>query len=138
MDTPKKLKVAVILLVVALLVLVGLSAWVVFQNYWWRRSVDLVADEAGVGEAKTSFCKGNLVMWEIDQTNDFPRFSGRRDGPFDVWLVEYHAGMPSPWQYAQRRKIEAHNSHMRFMYDHPERFNKDSLPLQRATNNVTK
>lgn len=122
METPKKLKVAVILLAATLLVSLGALAWTLWQNYWWRRSVDLIADEAGASRAMSSFRRGHLALWEINPTNDSPRFSGRRDGPFEIWLDEYHAAMPAPWHYAERRKIEAHNRQMRYMSEHPERF----------------
>src|SRR5262249_45191092 len=85
-------------------------------------SVDLVADEAGASWAMSSFRRGQLAIWEINPTNDFPRFSGRRDGPFEIWLDEYHPDMPASCQYAERRKVEAHNKQMRYMYEHPERF----------------
>jgi hypothetical protein len=122
MQTSKKLKITVVVFGVALLALVSTLAWVLWQNYWWRRSVDLVADEAGASWAMRGFRRGQLTIWEINPTNDFPRFSGRRDGPYEVWLVEYHADMPGPWRYAERRKVEAHNRQMRYMYEHPDRF----------------
>ena len=122
METSKKPKLVVLLLGLALLALLTVLAWMLWQNYWWRRSVDFVADEAGASWAMSSFRRGHLAIGEINPTNDFPRFSGRRDGPFEVWLDEYHADMPGPWQYAERRKIAAHNRQMRYMYDHPERF----------------
>jgi hypothetical protein len=122
MDMPKKLKVAVIVLSTALLVSVGALAWTLWQNYWWQRSVDLVAHEAGASWAMSSFRRGHLALWEINPTNDFPRFSGRREGPFEIWLDEYRTGLPAPLHYAERKKIEAHNRQMRHMYEHPERF----------------
>jgi hypothetical protein len=122
MGTPKKLKAIIIALGIALLASLGILAWTLLQNYWWRRSVDLVADEAGASWAMSSFRRGQLALWEINPTNDFPRFSGRRDGPFQIWLDEYQVDMPAPWQYAERRKIDAHNRQMRYMYEHPERF----------------
>jgi len=132
METSKKRKMAVQLLGLALLASVVVLVWALWQNYWWRRSVDLVADEAGASWAMSSFRRGRLAIWEINSTNDFPRFSGRRDGPFEVWLDEYHPYMPAPWQYAERRKIEAHNRQMRYMYEHPERFTLGRDERQKA------
>ena len=122
METSKKLRITVVLFGVALLAVLCTLAWALWQNYWWRRSIDLLADEAGASWAMSSFRRGQLAIWEINPTNDFPRFSGRRDGPFEIWLDEYHTNMPAPWQYAERRKVEAHNRQMRYMYEHPERF----------------
>jgi hypothetical protein len=122
METSKKLRIAVVVLSLALVGSLSTLARALWQNYWWRRSMDVVADEAGVSWAMSSFHKGHLAIWEINPTNDFPRFSGRRDGPFEIWLDECHPDMPGPWQYAQRRKVDAHNRQMRYMYEHPERF----------------
>jgi hypothetical protein len=122
MENPRKLRILAASLGIALLVSLGALSWALYQNYWWRRSVDFVADEAGASLAMKTFHRGQLAIWEINPTNDFPRFSGRRDGPFEVWFDEYHAYMPAPWQYAQRRKLEAHNRQMHYMYEHPERF----------------
>ncbi len=119
MEPSNKPKVAVLLLGLALIASLVALACVLWQNYWWRRSVDLVADEAGASWAISSFRRGQLAIWEINPTNDFPRFSGRREGPFEIWLDEYHPEMPAPWQYTERRKIEAHNRQMRYIYDHP-------------------
>ena len=117
-----KLKAGVILLGIFLFVSLGALGWALWQNYWWKQSVNHVADEAGASWAMASFRRGRLTIWEQHPTNDFPRFSGRMDGPFEIWLGDYHAGLPGPWQYAQRRKLEAHNKQMRYMYEHPERF----------------
>ena len=122
METPRKSKVVVIMLGIALLASLGILARTLWQNYWWRRSVDFVADEAGRSWAMSTFHRGQLILWEINPTNDFPRFSGRRDGPFEIWLYDYQAEIPAPWHYADRRKVEAFNRQMRNMYEHPERF----------------
>jgi hypothetical protein len=122
MYSPKRLKITVVVLGVALTASVVILTWALWQNYWWRLSVDSVADEAGASWAMSSFRRGDLVLWEINPTNDFPRFSGRRDGPFKIWLDEHHPDMPAPWNYAERRKLQAHNRQMRHMYEHPERF----------------
>ena len=132
MQSPKKLKATVIVLSVAFTASLIALVWALVQNYWWRLSVDSVADEAGASWAMSSFRRGHLAIWEISPTNDFPRSSGRRDGPFEIWLDEYHPDMPGPWHYAERRKIEAHNKQMRYMYEHPEQFTPGRDERQKA------
>jgi hypothetical protein len=100
MHTSRKLKLMPVLLAVASLAMLATLSWALWENYWWRRSVDFVADEAGASWAMASFHRGHLAIWEIIPTNDFPRFSGRRDGPFEIWLDEYHTELPGPWRYA--------------------------------------
>ena len=131
-DTLKKLKITVVLFGVVLVAMLVTLAWALLQNYWWRCSVDLIADEAGASWAMSTFRRGQLVIWEINPTNDFPRSSGRRAGPFEIWLDEYQAEMPAAWHYAERRKIEAYNRQMRYMYEHPERFTLGQDERKRA------
>jgi hypothetical protein len=136
MGSAKRTKVIILTLSIAFLLTIGVLGWTLLQNYWWRQSVDLVADEAGTSWAMRSFRRGHLALWEISPTNDFPRFSGRREGPYEIWLDEYHPNMPAPWQYTERRKIQAHNRQMRYMYEHPERFTpgKDEKAEPKSSN----
>jgi hypothetical protein len=125
MDNPTKLKAATVSLSIAVLVSLGVLVWAFWQIHWWRWTADFLADEAGSSWAARSFRKGQFTIWELDPTNDAVRFSGRKDGPFEIWLSDYHAEMPSPWQHAERRKLNAYNKQMRYMYDHPQRFKPD-------------
>jgi len=137
LNAHKRLKLAVAVLGSALLASLGFLAHALWQNYWWKKSVDLVADEAGSSWAMSSFRRGHLAVWELHPTNDFPRHSGRHDGPFEVWLDEYHA-MPVPWLYAQRRKLDAHNRQMRYMYEHPDKFRSEIQAGPKQTNDTTR
>lgn len=103
-------------------VLVAVLGYLSWECFWWRRAAEMMADESGHGEAVQEFRRGALVLWETNPTNDFPRFSGRMDGPFQIWLVEYHPEIPGPIQMAQQRKFEAHNLQMRRMMEDPKKY----------------
>jgi hypothetical protein len=135
MANPRKLKIAVWSLALLLFASLSWSGYLLFQNYWWKRSLDKVADQAGMAQAMSTFRSGRLVLWEIDTTNDATGFSGRRDGPFEIWFDEYHSELPSPWNYAQRRMNQAHNATMRRMYEHPPKFRTNVL---QSTTNVSR
>jgi|GEM_PF-5140920 hypothetical protein len=119
---PNKWGKATVFFCGALTICIGLVLYLLWQNFWLKKSLDHMASQAGAMQAMSEFRKGRLVLFEIVPTNDFPRFSGRYDGPFEIWFDEYHPDMPSAWNYAQRRLNEAHNAQMRLMYQHPERF----------------
>ena len=125
-NAPNKCGKATVFLSVALTICIGVVLCLLWQNFWLKKSLDHMADQAGAMQAMSEFRRGRLVLWEIVPTNDFPRFSGRYDGPFEVWLDEYHPDMPSAWKYAQRRLDKAHNAQMRLMYQHPERFKTET------------
>ncbi len=93
-------------------------------------------------EAKATFARGRLILWEINPTNNLYQFSGRRDGPFEIWLMDYHEMIPEQLRYAERQQVQAFNEHMRYMYDHPERFTpgagaRKRSPAAGATNQGT-
>ncbi len=96
-----RIKKAVVGLCMALTLTFCVLGYTLWQNFWWRLSVDYIAGEAGTAQAMSEFHKGRLILWEIDPTNNFPRFSGKYDGPFEIWLDEYNPEMSYPWQYMQ-------------------------------------
>jgi len=71
---------------IALLIFIGVTGYLLLQAFWWRKTVDALAATAGAAQAMSTFRHGQLVLWEIDTTNNSIRYSGRHDGPFQVWL----------------------------------------------------
>ena len=142
MESSKRLKVAVIVLGIALLVSLGVMAWVLWQNYIWRTTVDSVAEQAGGAWAQTCFRNGKLVVYEysvgVGETNGMPVFSGRRHGPFDVWLWPDYAELPMQSRYAQRKVMEAFDSEMRDMYKHRKFYRQESGATNKTVNNDNK
>ena len=122
MKMERKPKLIVWSLSIALLCAVAALAYVSFQNFWWRKCTEYYADRDGGGDAVSTFQRGHLLLRMIEGENDNYRFSGRKEGPFEIWLVEYHSDMPAAWHYAQRRNAEEFNRQMRYMHDHPDRF----------------
>jgi hypothetical protein len=53
---------AFIALAVAFVLLLGAFAYALWQNFWWQRSVDYVANEAGTAQAMSAFRHGRLVL----------------------------------------------------------------------------
>lgn len=100
-------------------------AFLAYQNFWLKKTVDHLADQAGTAQAVSEFKRGRLILWEIVATNDTPRFSGLYDGPFEIWYGESYDG-PAAWLYGQLRLDEAHNKQMRLMQLHPERFKAET------------
>ena len=84
--------------------------------------MDDVASQAGVASASLDFRKGNMVLWVFEGTDINVHYSGRHDGPFEVWVDAYHPDNPWPVEYARRKVAEVHNERLRYMYDHPDKF----------------
>jgi len=142
MENLKKLKIVVTAFGIALFVSVSVTAWILWQNHNWRGAVDTVSEQAGGQWALTCFRAGKLVIFEfsakVAETNGMPVFSGRRDGPFDVWLYPDYADEPGQSRYAQRKMIEAFNTHMRDMYKNLKFFRQEGAAITNIVTNDNK
>src|SRR5437870_13573351 len=121
MDNPKKLKIAIVAVSMALLTSLGFLARALWLNHCWRGAIDEIASQAGVASASLDFRKGNMVLWKIEGTNINVSFLGH-DGPFQVWLADYRPDSPEPMEYGRRKVAEIHNERLRYMYEHPDKF----------------
>ena len=92
------------------------------MNYCYNHTLAIVSREAGRTDAMVGFFKGHLRIYEIDKSNREGGFSGRRDGPFEVWLDAYRSEDPEAWKFSRRIFWEEHNNIMRYMQEHPGRF----------------
>jgi hypothetical protein len=81
-----------------------------------------VSEEAGSSEAMVRFYQGRLRIYEINKTWTNAGFSGRREGPFEIWHDEYRADYPEEWKFSRRIFWEKHNKMMHYMQEHPDRF----------------
>jgi hypothetical protein len=134
MDTTKKSKIIIALLVIALLASLGVLAYSLYQNYAYRTVLEATAEDDGRLKAMWSFHKGSLKLWQFEPTNHETRFSGHLDGPFEVWLTECPTNMPAAWTFAERIIWDEHNKMMRYMYQHPDRFKGDTTPTNAVHN----
>jgi hypothetical protein len=138
MDTTKKWKITAFAMGVVLLCSLGSLAYALYSNYCYRRVLGIVSEDAGTTHAMKSFYQGHLRIYEIDTLNAQGGFSGRRDGPFEVWLDEYRAKDPEAWKFSRRIFWEEHNKMMRYMQDHPGKFRAGSAAITNSIPNATK
>ena len=76
-------------------------------------------------QALADFKKGNLRLLKIEGENDKLRFSGQREGPFEIWIVQYLPTLGKVHKYSQEQYVDSYNRKMRYMYDHPDKFQTD-------------
>jgi hypothetical protein len=142
MDRSKKLQIAVVVLTVALVLSLGVMAWLVRQNHLWRTVAESYAEDDGGQWALLSFHMNHLVVYEYSvgcgETNGMPVYSGRRDGPFDVWLWPDYAEQPMQFRYAQRKKLESFNWRMRDLYKHQKIHQSTNAAISSLTTNGPK
>jgi hypothetical protein len=134
MNAPGKWKLASIVLALALLCSLGFSAYQVYVNFFYKRKLEAVSQSAGMDRATVCYGRAWLRLYELDESNrSVPEFTGRREGPFEVWHLPYNASAPAPWRSSDRIYWQAYNDMMHYQFNHPARFRSGSLLV---TNNV--
>lgn len=93
----------------------------------WRDQVSVWAGHAAALEALSDFENGRLRVFELARIDlakggQQSAFTGRRDGPFEIWTRAYFAYLGPPDRYANEQFITAYNDKMRYMHSNPERF----------------
>ena len=114
---------------VVVLVVINLIAMVIMvlvirasrTNRLWKISMDGIARYAAVGQALDDYKAGKLRLYELTKDGEH-KFTDRHDGPFEIWYRPYYSSLGHPGQYTQEVFVDAYNSKMWYMYEHPERF----------------
>ncbi len=122
MNNVRNLKIMLGVLGFILVISLGFLGRALWLNYFWKRAVEEAARQAGGASASLDFRKGKMVLWVFEGTDINVRYSGRHDGPFEVWIDAYIPDYPSPLEYMRRKIAEEHNRELRYMYDHAEKF----------------
>src|SRR5437667_15647 len=138
MGTSKKWKITGLALGVLLLCSLGVLGYALYSNYCYRRALGIVSEDAGRADAMVRFYQGHLRIYEIDKSNREGGFSGRREGPFELWFDPYRAEDPEAWRYSRRVFWEEHNKMMHYMQEHPGRFRAGSSAVTNNVSNGTK
>ena len=72
------------------------------------------------------FHAGKLRLFELAGERDRPQFSGRHEGPFEIWYPQFYPILGEAHKYSTEQFIEFYNSKMRYMHEHPEKFQSDT------------
>lgn len=100
---------------------IGIMQWQDYIDTWKTEVSSLVTYPATI-QALNDFREGNLRLLRIDGENYKERFSGQREGPFEVWIVQYFPSLGEPHKYSTEQYMQSYNRKMRYMYEHPEQF----------------
>jgi hypothetical protein len=138
MNSSKSLKIVVAVLSVATIICLAFLAKFYWQTYWlggWKDQVFMYSSSDAVHEALDDFQIGRLRLYELDGDRDDSKFSGRRDGSFEIWYKWYHPSLGIAEQYATSNWVTYYNMKMKYMYSHPDKFQQHS---RAATNTLAK
>jgi hypothetical protein len=68
------------------------------------------------------FRDGHLRLYVFEAPNDKRRFTGRNEGPFEIWIPPIHPELGNAHLYSTEQFIEFYNRKMRLMHSHPDKF----------------
>lgn len=119
------------LLLVIVLLLTNVTTAALLARSWW---VDWMAQNelygfatyAGAMQAHADYANGVHRQYEL-VADTRSGFTGRHDGPFEVWRWTYYPDLGQSHLRANQAFVEMYNTKMRFMLQHPDEFRADEM-----------
>ena len=111
------LKVALlVLLLLNLFLSILLSRALWREKCGWRAQIYGMASYAGSLQAKADYHAGNLRLYKIAVEGDI-KFTGRTDGPFEIWTWPTHPVLGEPEKYSSETYVDFYNKRMRSLQE---------------------
>ncbi len=113
------LNVTVVLVILITATLVLLNMRTLGTNRLWEIQMCGMAGYAASGQALDDYRAGTLRLYELVENGEC-EFSGRYEGPFEIWYWPYYPISGHPGKYTQEVFIEAYNRKMNYMHKNSE------------------
>jgi hypothetical protein len=114
------------IIIVALVILLCISVLLLGRAYWqiygYRQEIFGLSGMVASEQALADFRNGKLRLLKLNGENDRPKFSGQKDGPYEIWYPQYYPVLGVAHTFATQQYIEFYNRKMENMYKHPEKF----------------
>ncbi|HXE55399.1 MAG TPA: hypothetical protein VN541_20410 [Tepidisphaeraceae bacterium] len=123
---PRRRGLLVILLAITNLATASLFAHTWFDGWIARDELYGFATYAGSMQAHADYCNGVLREYELS-AGGHSDFTGRRDGPFQIWRWTYYPDLGRNNRFANQAFVQAYNSRMKFMQAHPDEWRADEM-----------
>ena len=113
------LNVTIVLVILITATLVLLHMRTLGTNRLWESQMYAMAGYAAAGQALDDYEAGTLRLYELAENGE-RKFSGRYEGPFEIWYWPYYPISGQPGKYTQEVFIEAYNRKMKYMHKNSE------------------
>jgi len=112
-----KIRIALAIFIVLAFAAVGYAVYLNSQIFWWKDSLAIHTKISGMCQARADSGSGiyRLLEKELDPPH-VDRFSGRVDGPFEIWGYYYRPKLGEYERVAVEGYIEGYNTMMRKEY----------------------
>jgi|HubBroStandDraft_6_1064221.scaffolds.fasta_scaffold508408_1 hypothetical protein len=128
--------VAILISFVIVLFYLGLFGYLAIQNSFWKMEVTNYAQSAGRSEAMNLFNKGRLMLYVIDGECDGGKFTGKHEGPFEVWIHFYQPSLGAAHRYSTFQFVEGFNDEMRHLQRGAEKKVKSGITVDRTNSTI--
>jgi len=126
MRTSKILIAPLAVCVLAGAVMLAWDYWQIYGPGGWRDQVYGSTGALASRQALDDFRHGRLRLYQLAGQSDAVRYTGTNDGPFEVWVADFCPSLGRAHRYAREQFVEFYNRKMRYMHEHPERFQDDN------------
>jgi hypothetical protein len=106
--------------------LVAWGYWQVYGPGGWRDQVYGSTGALASRQALDDFRQGRLRLYQLAGESNAAKYTGTNEGPFEVWVADFYPSLGRAHRYAKEQFVEFYNRKMRYMHEHPERFQESS------------
>lgn len=122
MNNLKALTILVAVLTVALLASLGFLGRALWRNHMWETEAYGMTGLIATEQAMKDFGQGQLRLLALAGENDELKYSGTKEGPFEIWNPQFYPSLGYPHRFVHEKYVEFYNRKMRYMHEHPEKF----------------
>ena len=112
MKTPR---LPIYLLGSGVLLALGYALYTRGQEALWKSEVRGLSQRLAYLEAKADFAAGRRRLLRLHGHNSELRFSGEREGDFEIWIPEYYPSLSTADDYGIQTHAELYNTFMKAM-----------------------
>ncbi|MBL8820040.1 MAG: hypothetical protein JNL58_28710 [Planctomyces sp.] len=111
-----------VLLSVSLVAAIAVAAHGILRDWLWQEEVYPLIGIFGSARADEDFRNGKLRLFELGSEQERDTFTGRSEGPFEIWNPQYFPTRGYPHRYVTEEMVVFYNLRMQYMHAHPEKF----------------
>lgn len=111
-----------VLLAASLVAALAVAVHGILRDWLWQEEVYGLVAYFGTARADRDFKNGKLRLFELADEQKVDAFSGRSEGPFEIWNPQYFPKSGYPHWYVTKEMVAFYNRRMQYMHAHPEKF----------------
>jgi hypothetical protein len=115
---------AFLALAAGLITISGLWCYEIWQNHQLKSSARGVSRVLGITRAKQDFLDGKAQLFAVQESIGAHTFSPANSGPFKIVPISWNPNVFLD-RYLTESYVDAYNTKMRSLHDHPERWMAD-------------